>query len=332
MVQAPDPYPAAGEVLLSVSLAGICATDVHIYHGHFKVAAPRILGHELAGVVEAVGPGVDKGWLGKTCGVRPAQFCGKCEACLRGNEEFCLNFQCLGNTRDGGYAEKTLVNVGQLVDLPGLGLEALVWLEPLACVMKALDLAQIKGGEAALVIGAGVMGQLFIKTLRALRFTHCAIVDPNLEKITRAVQNGAEHAWVVPRTGKARHIDQLLKLWDQGGPQIVIDTTGKPEAFRRASKWVGVGGRIILFGVPNPQARLNMNLAELFHKGISVRPCNGMTADSFRAGAALLASHRLDPTDQAAVHINLSQVVQTFREGALFSQGKVFIHPGGGMQ
>ncbi|HEY3310961.1 MAG TPA: alcohol dehydrogenase catalytic domain-containing protein [Anaerolineales bacterium] len=328
--QVPEPLAGAGEVLLRVGLAGVCATDLHIYRGHFRVAGPRILGHEVAGVVEAVGPGVDSGWLGKTCGVRPAQFCGECEACRNGREEYCLNFQCLGNTRDGGYAGKCLVKAEQLVDLPGLELESLVWLEPLACVMRALELAQVREGECMLVTGAGVLGQLFVKALRASGSSRVAVVDPNPEKIELARRNGAEQGWVVARSGRTARADRLIRAWSGNGPQVVIETSGKPEALRRATRWAGLAGRIILFGVPEPEAQLNLKLADIFHKGLRVLPCNGMTVKSFQAGADLLASRRLDLSGQPAVHIDLPEVAETFREAKLFGKGKIFIHPAGG--
>jgi threonine dehydrogenase-like Zn-dependent dehydrogenase len=116
----------------------------------------HVLGHELAGVVDAVGLGVAESWLGKTCGVQPARFCGQCTACLAA-PELCARFDCLGNTRDGGLAEYTLVPAAQLVPWEGGRLSELSgWSHlPACCRLFRWWLCR----ACILVLGGGVLGE-----------------------------------------------------------------------------------------------------------------------------------------------------------------------------
>lgn len=117
LCEAPDPTPGRGEVRLKVLLAGLCATDRYIVAGHFSVQPPRILGHELVGIVDAIGAKVSESWMGVKVGVLPARFCGTCVMCQSDNPQLCQNFECLGNTHDGAYAQFTIAKSDQLVPL-----------------------------------------------------------------------------------------------------------------------------------------------------------------------------------------------------------------------
>lgn len=324
-----EPFPSGGEVKLRVLLAGICSTDVHIFHGHFPVRPPRILGHELVGMVEAVGLHVSEEWLGKICGVCPAWFCGACLACQQGHPELCLNFQCLGNTHDGGFAEKTIVRVDQLVTSPDLTPQALVWLEPLACVVHTLDFCQPIGTKSVLVIGAGTLGRLMIQTLHSISSADIAVVDPNPGKIDLALSLGAHEGWVVPRTGKTLKVDRDIHRWSQSDPQVVIDTTGDSEAIMRGLQWVGLGGQMLLFGVSDPASVIEIYPNDIFSKELNIQAVVGMTPDSFQLAFDLLQTRSVDPLAQVISYISLDQVPQVFEDNSLLGKGKVLIRPQG---
>jgi 2-desacetyl-2-hydroxyethyl bacteriochlorophyllide A dehydrogenase len=328
----PEPFPSSGEVKLRILMAGICSTDVHIFKGRFPVQPPRILGHELVGMVEAVGRDVSNEWLGKICGVRPAWFCGLCQACQQGSPELCLNFQCLGNTHDGGFAEKTIVGVDQLVRSPDLDPQALVWLEPLACVVHALDLFQPIGNKSVLVVGAGSVGRLMIQTLHSISSARIAVVDPHPEKIKLALALGAHAGWVVPRKGNTLQVDRYIRDWSKTGPQVVIDTTGHPEAVERALDWAGLAGKVVLFGVSDPASKIRIQLEDIFNKELDIQAIVGMTPNSFQSAYHLLQSRAVDPLSQATVHISLDQVPQSLEDRALLGIGKVIILPQGDNQ
>ncbi len=332
IVDIPQPDPAPGEVRLKILLAGICATDTHILHGRFPVRPPRVLGHELVGVVEAVGAGVSPDWLGRTCGVRPARFCGVCSACREGRPELCLRFECLGNTRDGGYAEATCVPAGQLVDLPGVPPEVLVWLEPLACVAHALEACQADRSRSVLILGAGVLGRLMLQTLKKTTPARLAAADPNLRKTRLALAAGAEKAWVVPRMGATPGLDEHIRHWAPEGVQTIIDTSGSPEAVERALQWAAPAGQVLLFGVPDPEAQFPFHPGLVFRKELRILATSGMTPSSFERAVALLREAALDPTGLVSEVIGLDEVPQVFRDRERLSAGKILIQPGRGQE
>ena len=325
----PVPVPASGEVRLRVHLAGICSTDVHIYQGHFTVPAPRVLGHELAGSVDAIGADVPADWLGQVCGVSPARFCGECTACRQGYPELCENFACLGNTQDGAFAEYVLVRSDQLVQSNGLSAELLVWLEPLACVLHALQVADAEQNEAILVVGAGVLGKLMLMALRATTQARLAVVDPNAAKIQQAIELGAQAGWVVPREGPAHPISMQIHEWASSGLQAILETSGTAIAIERAVNWASPGGRLVLFGVPDPDARVCISPNTLFSKEIEISAAAGMTPLAFQRAVDLLRSRRLDPRGLVAKQVDLAQVPDLFAGGAFMHGGKVLVRLSG---
>lgn len=325
----PVPVPAAGEVRLRVDLAGICSTDLHIYQGHFKVPAPRVLGHELVGIVDAVAPDVPTDWLGQACGVSPARFCGECATCRQGYPEVCENFECLGNTQDGAFAEYTLVRPDQLIPLNGMPAEIAVWLEPLACVLHALQVAEASQREAILVVGAGVLGKLMLMALRLTTQARLAVVDPNVAKIQQALELGAQAGWVVPRSGPAPQIARQIRVWAPDGPQAILETSGAVSAIERAVDWACLGATIVLFGVPDPAARACIAPGSLLARELKICTATGMTPAAFQQALDLLRLGRLDPRGLAGKQVNLTAVPQLFAGGAFMQDGKVLIRPAG---
>ncbi len=330
LVDRPVPQPGEGQVRLKVALAGVCATDRHIVAGHFAVRPPRVLGHELAGSVDALGPGVDRAWLGQPCGVRPARFCGRCSMCQSGAPQLCQNFACLGNTQDGGYAEYTLVPADQLVPLADMGFETAVWLEPLACVLQALEQA---GGAAlrgpVLVLGAGVLGKLMLQALLALVDCPVAVIDPNPERVHAAIRLGAQAGWTVPRQGPTPEADLALQAWAPGGPALVIDTSGAAEAIRRAVLWAGPRGKVLLFGVSDPIDEVCLSPQAIFSKELCLLASSGMAPASFDAALALLRERRLDPTAQGMHRFDLEALPAHLLGQAERVEGKLIVRPGG---
>lgn len=329
LAKLPLPIPCEDEVRLRVCLAGICSTDVHIFQGHLPIRPPRVLGHELVGVVEALGSGIPESWLGQSCGVRPARFCGQCAACRQGLPQLCANFTCLGNTQDGAFAEYTIVRTDQLVPLDGLSVEAAVWLEPLACVLHALETSGATESQNVLVAGAGVLGKLMIMTLHAISQTLIAVVDPNANKILQAIELGAQTGWAVPRSGPAPKISEQIQSWAPDGLQVVIDTSGSPIMIERAIAWVGPGATILLFGVSDPATRLSIAPTDIFNKELKIGAASGMTPASFRYAEQLLRLGRIEPQRLVTAVVDLTDIPSILANRALMKTGKVLVRPGG---
>ncbi len=323
------PLPQIGpdEILLRVLAAGVCMTDVHIVQGHFAVKPPRILGHELAGVVEAVGAQVETSWLARPTGISPARFCGRCWSCRHGAPHLCANFECLGNTHDGGFAEYTVVRADQLVRLDGLSADRAVWMEPLACVLHAIEVADPPDGGTVLIVGAGTLGQLLMRTLRLTHNVRVAVVDPNATKIEAALRSGADAGWVVPRQGSVDVLVDDIAAWHGESLSAIIETSGKAVSLERAIGWATTQTRIVLFGVSDPQARAGISMSDVLGKEIDLTAASGMTPKAFAAASKLLRDERLDVASLVERVIDLDAVPGALDAMTRGSAGKIVIHP-----
>lgn len=328
-VDLPRPSPGPGEVLLRVTVAGICQTDVHIVQGHFSVRPPRVLGHEFSGEVVAIGEGVSGLRVGRCVAVSPATFCGECAYCRRGQPQQCQRFRCLGNTEDGGWAEFTIIRADQAFPLGRLRPEQAVWLEPLSCVVHALEPCPNLEGTTALVIGAGPMGLLTLQTLRNYGAGLVAVVDPNPGKIERASRLGAQPAQVVERTEDMPAVDAALRAAAPLGFDLTIDTTGKPVSIARAVRWTGRVGSIVLFGVSDPADRLVVSPAEIFDRELTIRAAAGSTPTSFAEAIRLMRTgdFAIDALVWRTVGLDeVPGVVNALMQPG--EKGKVLVYPG----
>jgi L-iditol 2-dehydrogenase len=159
-VETPEPGP--GEARLTVIGAGLCATDLHILHGSYSSRPPVTLGHEIAGIVDAVGEGVGHEWIGSRVAPETAVSCGTCEWCRTGKPMLCADRLSLGSGVDGGFATHVVVPARNLHRLPdSVSERAAAVAEPLACVCNALtNSSVVTPGDRVIVIGPGTVGIL----------------------------------------------------------------------------------------------------------------------------------------------------------------------------
>jgi 2-desacetyl-2-hydroxyethyl bacteriochlorophyllide A dehydrogenase len=161
--------PGPGEAAIRVAYCGICGTDMHVYHGNMdaRVGLNRVIGHEMSGVVEAVGEGVDTVKPGQKVVVRPLDHCGECPACKRGHQHICQNLMFLGLDTDGAMQEIWTVPVHTLHVLPdNLRMDHAALIEPVAVACHDVRLSGLQAGEDVVVIGGGPIGILVAMVAR----------------------------------------------------------------------------------------------------------------------------------------------------------------------
>jgi threonine dehydrogenase-like Zn-dependent dehydrogenase len=241
VVDAAEPEATPGEVVISVDGCGICGSDLSSYKvGLFTGTIP---GHELAGVVDAVGPGVD-GWsAGDEAVIDPKLPCGACDDCRGGAGYRCAMALTagIGFARDGGFAERVAVPAGLLHPLPtGLGLEHACLVEPLSVAIHGVERARLHPGDSAVVIGLGPIGLLTVATLRAQGMTAVVGVDPVADRRQLALDLGASAA-----VAELREVRSLL-----APVPGVIECSGQASLLQAAADLVAPGGRLVLVGVP----------------------------------------------------------------------------------
>ncbi len=178
----PTPAPGPEDVLIRVMACGVCGTDVHIFEGDKGAAdcePPKILGHEFAGRVEAVGKNVDKVKAGDKVCVDPNVLCGRCYYCHSGIGHFCENMIGVGTTVDGAFAEYCCVDQRAVIaignDTPyELGAMA----EPVACCLHGADMCNIRPGSIAAVIGGGMIGLIMLQLVKLAGASRVALLEP----------------------------------------------------------------------------------------------------------------------------------------------------------
>ena len=245
--EVPTPEPASGEVVVRVAACGVCGTDAHIFRGEYMADYPIVGGHELAGTIASLGCGVTGWHEGDRVAVDPNIFCGDCYFCKSNRANHCQRFSAVGVTRDGGFAEYVAAPARNLYRVPdGLSLQDAALVEPVSCVVYALQRVRALAGSSALVFGAGPMGQLLLQGLRRSGAASVAVVDRVPTRLALARQLGAES--VVLAAGDEPPRDELRSLKPLGF-DVVVDATGLPKVVEGMFEFAKPTAKILFFGV-----------------------------------------------------------------------------------
>ena len=285
-----DPSAGAGEVLVRVAGAGICGTDYRIWTGERQVRHPLIPGHEFIGDVVGVGPGVTRVAAGDRVAVEPNWGCGVCDLCRAGMENLCLARTAVGIDRDGGFAEMAVLPERACWPAPaGLASDVLLFAEPLAVVMRAVERAAPQPGETAAVIGTGTLGLLALQVL-TLRGCRVLVVGRTDRRLGLARELGAR----ATIAGAGEPVaDAARRFAGRDGVDLVIETAGTAAAVELALGQVGVvrpGGRVVLTGLPHDPARIEFFW--IVRREIDIRG-SMIYRDEFGQAVSLLTQGRL---------------------------------------
>jgi 2-desacetyl-2-hydroxyethyl bacteriochlorophyllide A dehydrogenase len=284
----PVPTPGPGEVLIRVARAGICGTDLHILAGDYGLAKlPLTVGHEFAGTIAALGPGVEHLAVGERVTADPNIACGRCPECQRGARNQCSSLEAVGVTRDGAIAQYVLAAAHTVVLIGDLSFEAAALAEPLACVVWGLSRVRVQPGEAAVVFGAGPMGCLIVQALKAAGASPVAVVDLSSARLARATTVGADIA-IGP------HDMDALRNLAPVGFDLVVEATGVPQVLEQCIDLARPGGTVWVFGVAPTDAIARVSPYTVFRKELS-----------------LVGSFALNQTLPRAVHLIRSGAIRT---------------------
>jgi S-(hydroxymethyl)mycothiol dehydrogenase len=274
----PDPGP--GEAVVQVQACGVCHTDLHYREGGIGQDFPYLLGHEAAGVVEAVGDGVDDVAPGDFVILNWRAVCGRCRSCLRGRPWYCFDTH---NARQpmtledgtalspalgiGAFAEKTLVAAGQCTKVDPSASPVAVGLlgcGVMAGLGAALNTGAVGRGDSVAVIGCGGVGDAAIAGARLAGAARIIAIDTDAKKLEWARGFGATH---VIDASEADPVALARELTGGHGPDVVIDAVGRPETYRQAFYMRDLAGTVVLVGVPSPEMTLELPLLDVFGRG-----------------------------------------------------------------
>lgn len=245
MAETARPEPAKGEALVRVAAAGLCAGDLYIYLGKNPyVTFPRVGGHEIAGVVEALGPETIGPKPGARVVVEPFIGCGRCYPCRVGKPNCCANLQIIGVHRDGGFADYVMAPIDKLVAIPdGMSFYDASFAEPVAIGVQACRRGQVAQGDIVLILGAGPIGLALVEVARA-RGAKVYITDIAKERLATAEELGA----IAIEAGDGL-LDRVMTLTNGEGMPVVIEATGNVAAMEQTADLVAAGGRIVIVGL-----------------------------------------------------------------------------------
>ncbi|GHH85773.1 S-(hydroxymethyl)mycothiol dehydrogenase [Streptomyces capitiformicae] len=275
----PDPGP--GEAVVQVQACGVCHTDLHYKQGGINDDFPFLLGHEAAGVVEAVGAGVTDVAPGDFVILNWRAVCGNCRACRRGRPWYCFathnatQKMTLASTGQelspalgiGAFADKTLVAAGQCTKVDPAAAPAVAGLlgcGVMAGIGAAINTGNVGRGDSVAVIGCGGVGDAAIAGSRLAGAEKIIAVDIDDRKLTTAKNIGATHTVNSKDTDP---VEAIRELTGGFGADVVIEAVGRPETYKQAFYARDLAGTVVLVGVPTPEMKLELPLLDVFGRG-----------------------------------------------------------------
>lgn len=264
----PAPAPGPEEIRIRPVAVGICGTDIHILDGTFSSRSPVVLGHEVAGRVEAVGREVRSVSEGDLVTVEPHRYCGVCRYCRLGREHLCLDKEAFGVHLNGGMAEFQVIPEGIAYRLPdGMDPKIGALAEPLSCCVHAMDRLAPRSGTSIVIFGAGPAGLILVALSRLAGLTPIVVVEPDAARRDSAVTFGANTTVDPSGTGWT---DTALAIVGGAGFDYVVEAVGSPRVLESAIPLAARQGTILVFGVANPDETAAIKPQEVFAKELTI--------------------------------------------------------------
>jgi L-iditol 2-dehydrogenase len=260
----PAPVPGADEILVRVAACGICGSDVHGYDGTSgRRIPPIVMGHEAAGVVAATGAGVSRFKTGDRITFDSTVYCGECEFCREGEINLCNNRQVVGVScgdyrRAGAFAEFVVVPQRIAYHLPdALEFPHAAMLEAVAVALHAVRISEMKGGETALVIGAGMIGLLTLQAAKAGGAARVLVADIDQTRLQRATSVGADETLLLSGD---ELVKEVLRRTEGRGVDLVLEAVGRQETIAASIASVRKGGTVTLIGNISPEVKIPLQV------------------------------------------------------------------------
>jgi S-(hydroxymethyl)mycothiol dehydrogenase len=283
-INVPDPGP--GEAVVKVQACGVCHTDLHYREGGINDDFPFLLGHEAAGIVEAVGPDVTSVAPGDFVVLNWRAVCGECRACRRGDLQYCFNTHNAAQRMTledgtelspalgiGAFAEKTLVAAGQCTKVDPSARPAAVGLlgcGVMAGIGAAINTGAVSRGKSVAVIGCGGVGVAAVAGSALVGASPIIAVDVDPRKLATAAKLGATHTVDSSQVDAVAEIKRICGEYYPGadGADVVVEAVGRPETWKQAFYARDLAGTVVLVGVPTPDMKIpELPLIDVFGRG-----------------------------------------------------------------
>ena len=330
------PMPTIGpdEALLRVVSAGICGTDLRIWHGahrQYPAGTIRIPGHEVVGDITQVGANVVGLEVGQRVLVAPNMGCGHCRQCVRGNNNLCPDFRAIGINMDGSFAEYMRIPAaaiwqGNLIPIARETDPAVAALiEPFACVLRGQDVLNIRAGDVVLVVGDGPIGLMHVMLARLQGAGRIVVSGRQLGRLAQALRAGADRAVDARQESLATVV---MGLSDGYGADVVIIAAPAHEAQQEALELAAVGGRINFFGgLPKDRPTIQFDSNRVHYKELRVTGTTACSTNDCWRAAALINSGRVELRGLVSTRFPLLEAVAAFAAAEDRKLLKIIIEP-----
>ncbi len=261
----PVPEPGTHERLVRVTHSGVCGTDLKIYRGGIPVEYPRIMGHEMIGVLEGAGADSEPP-SGARVIIDPVGFCGHCHLCRSGKDHLCHDGYVLGRDRDGGFADYMLAPSSHIFPLPeNIDDTVAPLLQVFTTCVHAQRLVDIFPGQAVVVLGLGVSGQLHVQLAKARGASPVIGITRSAERRELARSLGADEV-LAPGDLAAQRVRELT---DGRGADLVIEAVGNASVLAQAIDLAATGGSLLLFGIYTSN-QIELPMYQLYFKELAI--------------------------------------------------------------
>lgn len=267
----PEPVPGPNEVKVQIKATGLCYSDVSImqnkYVGRKPVPVPMIMGHEGAGVIAELGPGTVGHTVGDRVALEPIAGCGHCLQCRNGFKNMCLDWEHLGITRHGTFAEYLTLpaELAHKISDDTDFTEAAI-MEPLGLVVRSLEQSKPMVGETVAILGPGSLGMMHLQAYKAAGASKVIMVGLEQDRVRFGIARklGADH---IINLSKQDPEKAILEYTDGLGADIVVETANSPKATQLTFDLAAPRGRVVLFGL-YPEA--SFSPVQMLRKGLTV--------------------------------------------------------------
>jgi L-iditol 2-dehydrogenase len=332
--EVPIPQIGPDEILLKVSAASICGTDLRIWHGGHRKYPPgtlRIPGHEVSGEVASVGDNIQDLKAGQRVFVAPNMGCGRCRQFISGNNNRCANYAALGVTLDGAFAEFMRVpavavlqgNVMPLAD--SLGAEVAALIEPFACVLRGQRALAIQPGDVVLVMGAGPIGIMHMLLARLSGASKVLVSELQEARLLQAIRLGADRVVDLAKEDIRAVVEAESEVQ---GVDVVIVAAPSHQGQESALSLAAIGGRINFFGgLPKDRPTINFDSNLVHYKELMVTATTACSTSDCHQAAAIVNSGRIDLSPLISARFALKDALAAFQAAEDRHSLKVVVKP-----
>ncbi len=332
--EVPVPQIGPGELLVKVRNASICATDLRILHGNhrkYSAGTVRIPGHEVVGDIAEIGPGLEGYTLGQRVFIAPNMGCGRCPQCVSGKNNLCANYDAIGITIDGGFAEYVRVPANSVAQGNVIPLNKDVdpavaaLMEPFACVLRGQDALHIQPGEIVLVIGAGPIGVMHVKLAKVRGAGRVIVSEPMAERAAQVKRMGADR--VVNPIEEDLQAAVLEESGGRGADAIIV-AAPVHAAQEQALHLAAIGGRINFFGgLPKDRPTITLDANLVHYKELIVTGTTACSTDDCWRASRLVNAGVIDLSDVVSQRFPLREALAAFAAAEDRKSLKIVLEP-----